>query len=50
VLRPDDTPQSVIERADECLYGAKRHSRNRVILRVRSRGRSRRDDGGMRRA
>lgn len=31
VLRPDDTPQTLIERADACLYAAKRSGRNQVI-------------------
>jgi diguanylate cyclase len=30
-LRNTDTPQSLIERTDACLYAAKRHGRNRVM-------------------
>jgi diguanylate cyclase len=31
VLRSDDTPQTLIERADACLYAAKRNGRNQVV-------------------
>ena len=38
LLRPADTAQSLIERADKCLYAAKRNGRNQRDLRKRSRG------------
>jgi diguanylate cyclase len=31
MLRPTDTPQSLMERADKCLYAAKRRGRNCVF-------------------
>lgn len=31
MLRPSDTPESLMERADACLYAAKRSGRNRAI-------------------
>ena len=40
-LRTDDTPQSLIELANNCLYAAKRQRRDRVICETAPEGESR---------
>ena len=32
LARPDDTPESLIKRADECLYRSKQSGRNRLTV------------------
>jgi diguanylate cyclase len=40
LMRTDDTSQSLIERADNCLHAVKRQGRDRIICESNLRGRT----------